>query len=194
MKMIARSLSLGAMMAGTAMATSPLLCNMADEGEGMDFSLADLADLDTTDVQEMRYESLPAGAYIFEVTKAELTEGANRETNEKQFIVEFGFKVVEVKAVTERGVDKDSLIDKVHTEKRYIIPGPKAEEGIGYLRAFMTDMGANSAGRLGGVPGGEPGILDESIGQQFPAKITKKPDRNDPTIKYARMRIDAPKK
>lgn len=166
---------------------------MSDDMEA-EFSLADLADLDVTDVQEIRYESLPAGAYTFRVIKAELSETANKETNEKQFVVEFGFEVVEVKAITERGVDKESLVGKKHTEKRYIVPGPKAMEGIGYLRAFVSDMGANSEGKLGGIPGGEPGMLDECVGTEFDAKITKRPDRIDKTISYARLRLDPPKK
>ena len=166
---------------------------MAEENEGVDFSLADLADLDVTDIAEIRYESLPAGAFRFKVTGAELTEGQNKQTMDKQFVVDFKFEVIEVKAVVERGVDKEALLGKTHSEKRYIVPGPKAEEGIGYLRSFLADIGANSAGRLGGVVGGEPGILDESIGTEFDAKITKKPDRDDPSIKYARLRIEPPK-
>jgi hypothetical protein len=157
-----------------------------------DFSLADLADLDITDVQELRMESLPGGAYTFKVVSAEATEGQKKDTMEKQFSIEFGFEVVEVKAVTERGVDKESIVGKKHKERRYITPD-KAVEGLGYLRAFLTDIGANSAGKLGGVPGGEPGILDESVGTLFDAKIVKKPDRNDPTVKYARLVVDQKK-
>jgi hypothetical protein len=164
------------------------------EDNAIDFSLADLADLDTTDVAEMRFESLPAGAFRFRVVSATLAEGQNKETQDKQFIVDMGFEVIEVKAVTDRKVDREALIGKKHSEKRYIIPGEKALEGIGYLRSFLADIGANNAGKLGGVEGAEPGILDESVGTEFDAKITLKPDRLDPSVKYARLRLDPPKK
>lgn len=161
--------------------------------QNADFSLADLAELDATDIQELRSEALPAGAYRFSIDSATLTEGVDKDQN-KRFVVEFKLKVVECKATTERGVDKESLVGKFHTEKRYIRPA-HALDDIGYLRGFVTDIGADSTGKLGGVPGGEPGFIDGSVGTEFDAKIASRPDKTDPTIKYNRLVLDnRPKK
>lgn len=165
---------------------NPLMCSMADD-DSMEggFSLADLADLDVSDVEEIRFESLPPGLYVFKVTDTTLDEKPNRD-NEQRFIAEFKFEVVEVKAVTKKGVDPESLIGKKHTEKFYIVP-EKAPEGIGRIRAFLSDIGLNSAGKLGEV-------VAASVEHIFPAKITERANRDDPSQKFAQMKVEAKKR
>ncbi len=157
-------------------------------------SLADLAGLDVSEIQELRAESLPNGSYTFACEPVTLTEGTDKE-NRKRFEVNFKFKVVECKAVMEKGIDPESLVGKFHSERRFIRATNTVEmaQDLGYLRGFITDLGANSAGPLGGV-GGEPGILDELAGHEFPGTIKSRPDKNDPTVKYARMTPVVPKK
>ena len=93
----------------------------------MDFSLADLADLDVSEVQEIRFETLPAGLFGFKVINTDLNETTNRD-QERRIVAEFKLEIVEVKAVVKRDVDKESLVGKQHTEKFYIVP-EKAPEG-----------------------------------------------------------------
>lgn len=152
--------------------------------EEMEFSLADLADLDISEVEEIRFENLPQGAYVFEVESAELDEKPNRD-NEQRFIAEFKLKVVEVKAVVKKGVDPDSLIGKRHTEKFYIVP-EKAQEGIGRIRAALKDMGFNNEGKLREV-------LEATVGQQFAGKIAVRKNPQDPSQEFASLKLD-PKK
>lgn len=158
------------------------LCNMDDEMA--DFSLADLADLDVSDVQEIRFESIPAGVYGFKCVAAELTEGTNRD-NEQRFIAEMKFEIVEVKAVVKKlpvGESVDKFLGKVQTEKFYIVP-EKAPEGIGRIRAALTDMGLNSAGKLGEV-------VAAAVDHTFYAKITEQKDKDDPSRVYSRLVLD----
>lgn len=162
------------------------ICRSEDEGT---LSLADLADLDVSDVEELRFENLPAGVYDFEVLDAKLEEGTNKD-GDKRFTAIFEFKVLECKAVIKPGVDRESLKDKKHTEKFYLEPSKPAEDTaktIGRIRAFVTDMGCESAGKLGAIVG-------DTKGHIFSGKIKDQPDKDDKSIVYARMSLDAKKK
>ena len=157
-----------------------------------EFSLAELADLDVSDIAEVRFESLPAGLYVFRGTGAKLEDTRNAE-GERRFVATFQMEVIECKTCLERGVDKEDLIGKKHTEKQYIVP-EKAPEGIGLIRSFIGDIGLPNAGKLGGVEGSETGIIDGFVGHEFTGKIIKQARKNDPSTKDSRLRIDPPKK
>lgn len=146
-----------------------------------DFSLADLADLDISEVQEIRFESLPAGIYAFKIVNATLDEGTNQE-NEKRFFVEFKLEVVECKAVVKKGVTKEELVGKQHSEKMYIVP-EKAAEGIGRIRAAIADMRLPNEGKFNDV-------LASTVGETFTGKIAEQTDKNDRSRVYARLKLD----
>src|SRR3546814_19354699 len=85
----------------------------------------------------MRFENMPSGAYVFNGTGVKLEKTKNRE-DEPRFKLTINLEVAEVKAVTERGVNKEELVGKKHNESFYIVPA-KAEEGIGLIRAFRSE-------------------------------------------------------
>ena len=159
--------------------------------EGEEFSLAALAGFDTSDIAEVRFENLAGGAYIFAGTSAELVKKQNRD-DETRFVLTLGFEVAEVKAVTERGVDKESLIGKKHKEQFWIVP-TKAEEGIGLIRAFYADIGLPNAGPIGAAVNddGDPieGFADAIVGHTFPGNIVRVPRKDDPSTKDSRLRL-----
>jgi hypothetical protein len=158
---------------------------MATEEEG--FSLADFADVDVSDIEEVRFQTLPAGAFEFEITDADLAE--DDKDGERRFKVEVELKILEVKAVLETGVDKESLVGKKRTERFFIKPGDTEENvkhAIGRVRAFVTDVGMDSKGKLGD-------IVRNLKGHTFAAKIIKQKDRHDRTREYARLQLDAKK-
>lgn len=161
---------------------------MVDESEGMSgYSLADLAEIDVSDIEEVRYSTLPAGGYEFEITEADL--GEDEKDGERRFFARFDMKVVGVKAVLEQGVDKESLVGKSHNERFFVTPSDteeKVKEAIGRIRAFITDIGQDSTGALGK-------IVREAKGHTFSGKIVKQKDRNDKSIEYARLKLDAKK-
>lgn len=170
---------------------------MADEDQGLEntdgeFSLADLAGLDISGIEEIRSERLPIGLYVFRGKKATLTETTNRD-DEKRYVAEVTLEVAEVKALIEkdRG-DESSLVGKTFTERFYIVP-EKAQEGIGRIRGWYTDVGLDSAGPLGGLTedGGAPGVLDRIVDHLFPAKIIGRKKEGET---YARLQLPTKKK
>lgn len=158
---------------------------MAEEMEG--FSLADLADIDVSDIEEVRFQSLPAGVYGFEVTEADL--GEDEKDDERRFFARFDMKIVEVKGVIDRNVDKESLVGRQHSERFFVKPAEPEEDvkrAIGRIRAFIADIGMPNEGGLGP-------IVRECKGHTFVGKIVKQKDKEDKSIEYARLRLD-PKK
>lgn len=157
---------------------------MVDDTANEGFSLADLADIDVSDIEEVRFTNLPAGSFGFEVGAADLEE--YEKDGVRKFRAVFPLKVNEVKAVLEPGIDKESLIGKEHTEKLFIDPTKEEAEvhkAIGRIRAFVTDMGLDSKGKLGD-------IVRNAKGHVFSAKVVQQADKQDPSIKYARLRLD----
>ena len=148
------------------------------------FSLADLADLDVSDIEEVRFVSLPAGIYDFEVTNADFHE--DTKDGETRFKIEFALKIIEVKSIMESGKNPDDFVGKEHTERFFVKPTDEQEKvlkAIGRVRAFITDMGGDSEGKLGD-------IVRNQKGHTFTGKIVKQKDRNDPSVEYARLRLE----
>lgn len=160
-----------------------------DDGTG-NFSLADLADLDVSDIEEIRFVSLYSGVYDFVVDTAELKE--DTRDDKRVFIAEFGLKIAEVHAILEPNItaeQREKMVDKVHTQKFIIRPTESQEDvlkQIGRVRAFITDIGQDSAGKLGD-------IVRNAKGHAFKATITKSKDRQDPTREFTNLKLD-PKK
>lgn len=156
---------------------------------GAEFSLADLSDLDVSDIEEIRFEVLPQGVFELEVVEAKLEEGTNKD-GEKRFWALFDFKVVGVKSIITSGVDKEAQEGKKHGEKLWIDPSKPQDEvlkAIGRIRAFVADMGMDSEGKLGD-------IVANCKGHTFTGKITHRQDKDDKSIVYPRLKLDAKKK
>jgi hypothetical protein len=161
--------------------------------EGLDqagFSLAELADIDLEGIEEVRFESLPKGVYEFEVTRAELASDA--KDGEVRYKVEFELKILEMLSSIEPGVDLDKQAGKLHTERYFVYPNRTEEEAakaIGRVKAFLLDMGLdlkkNDAGK---VQFGD--AVRDAKGHTFRARIEKQKDRNDPSVEYARLRLE----
>src|SRR3546814_5794159 len=150
-----------------------------------------LAGFDASDVSEIRFENLAGGAYVFNGTGVKLEKTKNRE-DETRFKLTINLEVAEVKAVTERGVNKEELVGKKHNESFYIVPA-KAEEGIGLIRAFYADIGLPNGGVIGAAEDddGNPieGFADGIVGHTFPAKIVRVATKDDPSTKFSRLRL-----
>jgi hypothetical protein len=148
----------------------------------MGISLADIAGMDVSAIEEVRFSTLPKGIMDFTVTAAKLDEGLNAE-NEQRFFAEFELTVAEVVSLEDKKIEPESLVGRKHTEKVYIVP-EKAEEGIGLIRAFVADMGCPNEGELGA-------IVSDTKGTVVRGKISHRPDKHDPEKKYARLNLDA---
>jgi len=161
---------------------------MADEETtGTEFSLADIADMDVSDIAEVRFEQIPAGVFGWEITESDLSE--DEKDGERRFKAEIVQKIIEVKSVLEQGVDKESLVGKTHTERFFIKPNEPQEEvqkAIGRIRAFVADIGGNNVGKLGDIVRGLKG-------HTYVCKGVKQKDRTDKSVEYFRLKPD-PKK
>lgn len=155
--------------------------------EGMDFSLAELAGVDMSEIAEVSFEGLPAGLYQFRGIGGKL-EKVDNAKEEKRGKIGLEMEVIEVKSITERGQDPDDWMGKKHRENFWIVP-EKPEEGLGIAVKFFRSIGISTDQKpLGGCVGddGEQviGIIDEfADGFEFAGKITKKPRKGDPSTK-----------
>lgn len=158
-----------------------------------EFSLADIAQLDASEIAEVRFEVLPAGVYVFRGVDAKFEDGTNKD-DERRIILKAQFEVVEVKSVIDRDFKTEEaraeLLGKKHTEKMYVVPA-KAAEGLGLIRSFIGDIGLPNEGPFGGVEGSEPGIVDGLVGHEFTAKIKAGTFNGNKT---ANIQVDRPKK
>jgi hypothetical protein len=154
-----------------------------DSLSGAGFSLADLADIDVTDIEEVRFVDLPAGVYDWEIVEGKMLE--DDKDGVRRFKIEFELKVLEAVAVLEAGIDKDTLVNKIHTERFFIDPSKDeadVKKAIGRVRAFVTDTGGDSRGKLGP-------IVRDSKGRTFRCPVVKQKDKDDPTRSYARLKL-----
>lgn len=174
------------------MATQP---NPGVENTGM--SLADIAGLDVSGVEELRSSQLPAGLFTFEVFRAELSSKMVKEESELRYVSEIELKVIEVDTIVDRDVSAEEVMGKAFTEKFFIDPA-EAQKGIGYLKGFVADVGGDNQGAIGGLPEAErgadyqPGFLDKLVGHRFKSKVIKKKGRDGEF--YSRLQLVKAKK
>jgi len=170
---------------------------MSDMDDMAGISLADLADVDISGIDEVRFELIPMGVYVFEVVEADMVEGTNKD-GDKRFGSEIAVKIIEVKSVLEAGVDKDSLVGKVITDKQFATPikpddvsieAAKARfaKELGRIKATVADMGGDVTG------GGIVSVVQNLRGTTFTGKVAHQTDRDDKSVKYARLRLEAAK-
>lgn len=152
-----------------------------DEG----FSLAQLADVDVSDIEEIRFVDIPAGIYDWEVIDSTLVE--DTKDGERRFKIETSLKIIEVKTILEPGKNADDFLSKTHTERHFIKPKEseeKVKQAIGRYRAFVADMGVDNSGKLGD-------LVSRVKGHTFTGKIVKQKNKDDPSHPgFARLRLE----
>lgn len=161
---------------------------MADENEmnkkimieGSEATLADLAGLSLDDVKEKRGEALPKGCFDFEISSEPPPHLAvSGEGDKAKGAAQFKFKVLDVVALSDddyKGT-KDELISKDHFERFFLSDG----DSLGYLKAFLVDLGASSAGKP------LKDLLQDCAGLRVRAFIGKRKDKNDSDIVYTNI-------
>lgn len=141
-------------------------------------SLADLADLDVTNIKEVRFENVAQGLFMFECKSAGLITVGKDEKAAGSIKCE----VTEVQGLLNDSINPDKVKGKVH-EERIFINDDDPEQGIGRIRAFIADAGGNNVGKLGA-------ILSGFVGARFKGRITHRPDPKDKNRIYSNIRFD----
>ena len=148
-------------------------------------NLAELAGLDTTNVDEVRisFEVLPVGIYKLEIGAAEL-EDKPREVKGKQLQMLLCKIPCVIKDVLELGEsispeEREKLVGKTHTET--IVQTLEKPEDlatfVGRVKAFLVDVGCQGNGKL-------QDILGAANGHVFIAPYKVRTDKNDKDKKY----------
>lgn len=142
-----------------------------EKGNVETITLADLAGIDMDDVTEKRGESLPKGVFVFEVdqnTPPHLAVIGEGDKAKGAAVVKT--KVIDVVAVSDPDfkASPDTLIGKFHQETFFLT----SLDGLGYLKAFLKDIGAPYNKDL-------KTMLFNSAGTRFQAPIAKKKDKDD---------------
>lgn len=139
--------------------------------DGTEVTLADLTGVSLDDVKEMRGEAFAKGVFVWQV---------DGETPPKLDVIGEGakakgaaiitFECLEVITVDTKDYDGDvnALVGKKHRETFFL----STVESLGYLKAFMKDIGApyNPNVKL---------LLEGSVGTRFQAPIGKRKDKDD---------------
>lgn len=156
------------------------LSKMLDMGEAGEVSLADLANINMDEVEEVRFQILPKMSGIFEITKMELTVRNTANSGEKP-VLAGEFKVLEVISCLDDDIDEASLPGREHRQAWFIGVGdsPDPVKDIGRWKAFLADAGFQSAGQKLNA------ICDACVGHQFISAINHRKDPNDKDKTYA---------
>lgn len=141
-------------------------------------SLSDIANLDVSDVKEVRMGILPKLTARFRVTKMELTSRNTKKQGQKP-VLAGQFEVVEVHNCLDDEEDVDALVGRKHSEAWFIGVGdpPNPVEDIGRWKAFLTDTGFQAVGKTNQ-------ICENVIGHEFIATTQHRKDPNDSDITY----------
>lgn len=146
-------------------------------------SLAELADIDVSEIDEVRFEILPVGQYGFEVVKAELD--SRGEGDDRKVFANFDLKVISVENLVDSNTKPESLIGRSYSEKIYI-NADDPQKSIGRIRAFVADIGCDNAGKLGE-------ILAGCVGQRFESKLIHRKSKQDPDVIFTSLRLEPAK-
>ena len=149
------------------------LLNVGDN----EVTLADLAGIDTTQIEAKKGSAFPAGIFKFSAKTAELkVVGAG---DSKKAAIVFAFECIDV---TELAKDDDDPAKTVGRDHQEVVTIDDVLEDIGHVKAFMADAGYQGAGSL-------QDILADFQGTKFFARIKQRPNKNDPDIIYSNIGI-----
>jgi hypothetical protein len=135
-------------------------------------SLAQLAEMNTDDIQTLTSRVYPAGLYH---VRGKAVSGKERESNKENappmFIFSFAHEILDFRP-TDKKVDPESMINRDLRESYTIWPADILE-GIGLLKGRYTKAGIQCTGLpMGGVEGQEPGWLDLMVNADYWVKVS----------------------
>lgn len=156
-------------------------------------SLADLADINVSEIEAIRSETLPQGIYEFEVTTAGMIEKDNTD-GDPVFQSEVECTVLECislidrlpHGVTDKGAYMESLVGKKVMHRNTANKTDSKEDfvkALGRMKSTVVDMG----GEWG------PSIVDNFanlVGVRFKSKMTHGRSKTDPDARFPRLALE----
>lgn len=141
-------------------------------------TLAELGNLDATEIKELRFELFPKAVGMWQII------GGNIELINDKPCMWFDVKPVKIDNVVgepgEQAPNPQELLEKVHRESFF----PRKPEDVGRWKAWIIDAGATWQGKAS-VPDLHSAIAKS--GMTFPGKIAHQQDKHDKDKKYARL-------
>jgi len=152
---------------------------------GESFSLTDVAGIDMSEIEEVRFTPLPKGLYRWKCERAYLstkTIPVSRGSDEKTKVgtINFECSVADVVELNTNRDDPNSLINRKQTVE-FIFGGDNPKLGLGRAKAFMLDAGLKTNSRY------IEDLLSEFEGIEFLAPIRHIKNENDPEMPYSRI-------
>lgn len=148
---------------------------------GTTMSLAEIAGLDTTDIEEVRKVKFPKGWFIWEISEESKIDQVTAN-NEERFVIQVPLNclaVINTKLLPDEAV---KLVGKRHFDN-YWIKNDDPQETIGQFKAFAADVGYTGAAELGV-------IVDGVKKMRFVAPITHARNQNDEDNPYINLGRD----
>jgi hypothetical protein len=136
-----------------------------------DVSLADIAGVDMSQVEEFRFENTPKGIYQWVCKNAEVVKLGNKPA------IRYELEASNVIALSDDSLDPDKYVGHKHNEAIFITD---LEKDIGRAKAFMIDAGFEGSGTL-------QELLDQFVGHEFISAIGHRKDKNDTDKVYANI-------
>ncbi len=142
--------------------------------DGEQHSLADIAGLDTSEIEEVRGFIFPKGLFTWKVVESELN--VRQAKGIDTAVIAHKLECVDCIAIAE-DLDAAEIVGKNYVETFWL---GDIKEGLGQNKAFMVDSGFTGSGVL-------QELLNAFAGHEFNAKVKLKPDANDKSIIYANL-------
>lgn len=148
---------------------------MSDIENEVEFSLAQLAEIDTSDLKAQVSRLPPAGIFLVRGVDAKAGE-SRQEGKPPLFNIAFESEILEAKPL-DKDKDPESLVGG-KLKDRYILWPSDFQEALQLLMGRYMVIGLEHKGRLGGVEGGEPGWLDNYPGAIHRIRVRHFTDKN----------------
>lgn len=143
---------------------------MAIESQAGFMSLAELAAMQTDEIQTLTSRNPDAGIYIVKGTGVTASQSDPR-TPEEAPLFSFGFEAEILQAdLVDKAKDVERLVGRKLRE-RYTLWPTDFREAIGLLKGRYQIVGLPNVGALGGVEGQNPGWLDGMINHIFKLRV-----------------------
>lgn len=166
----------------TALASITRMADGVASGDGM--SLADFAEMDTSDVEAVKSLLFPAGVYGVRIVHAIAGKNAvdPSKTDEDGnplpplFYIEFKYEILKAMPA-DQGIDADKMVGRTVSERFNLWPA-QFKELLGLLKGSRYKLvGLPTDGKLGGVEGAEPGWIDGATDKIILLKVRHRKER-----------------